>query len=63
MTDQSPKPKPTAQVSLELFPDSFQRLKNLRDHITRTDDQHWSTLSEAAHKEVRAAFEKNTRQA
>jgi hypothetical protein len=51
MAYQNSKGSPTAQT-LDLFPDSLQRLRDIKDHLTKADERHWLLLSEAAQIEV-----------
>ena len=41
-----------AQASLDLFPDPFDKLQDIKNRMTKWDERHRSLLSEAAQTEI-----------
>jgi hypothetical protein len=52
MAYKSTNGSPAAQVCLDLFPDPFDQLQDIKSRMTKWDERHRSLLSEAAQTEI-----------
>lgn len=52
MAYKSTNGSPATQACLDLFPDPFDKLQDLKNRMTKWDERHRSLLSEAAQTEI-----------
>jgi|Tabmets5t2r1_1033131.scaffolds.fasta_scaffold263943_1 hypothetical protein len=52
MANKSTNGSPATQACLELFPDPFDKLQDIKNRLTKWDERHRSLLSEAAQTEI-----------